>query len=105
MSQGSGIFCDRFFGVLLEPRNFPAYGEQAIMFRIESSGTLEKRLRRFNGTDSHIGLRRGELQTQITRHGVGCLRVEFCALVGLTVQLVSVSELGGNVGFRTLDGL
>src|ERR1700728_4986876 len=103
MRQGRVIFCDCFFRVFLEPRNFSAYSVQAIMFRVKSGGALEKRLCSFDGTDSHIGLRRGKLQTQITRHGIGGLRVELCALVGLAVELVGVSKLGSDVRLRTLD--
>ncbi len=63
MSQSSAIFENSVFIVFLESRNFPANGVQPIVFRIESSGTLDKRLGIFNGTDSHFGLRRGKLQT------------------------------------------
>ncbi len=94
MSQSGVIFADSVFIVFLKSGNFPADGVQPIVFCIESSSTLEKRLRMFDRTNSHFGLRCGKLQTQIVRGGIGGVHVKLRGLILLAVELIGVSELG-----------
>src|ERR1700690_2570691 len=103
MSQCSVVFPNRVFVVFLKSCNFPRKGVQPIVFRIECWGTYEKRLRTINRPESNFGLCRRKLQTQIARHGIGGLSVEFRGLILFAVELVGIGEFSDYVGLRAVE--
>src|SRR5579864_5144796 len=78
---------------------------QAVMVCVDAFSALEKRLGVVNRTDSHLGLGCGQLQSQVAWCGIGSLRVQLRGFLLLAVELVSVRELGLNVGLRAADRL
>src|SRR5580692_266929 len=105
VSQSCVVFANSLFTVLLESRNFSANSVQPIVVRIDRGGTPEEWLRVFERTSSDFGLRRGKLQTQVGRSGIGSLRVQPRGFILAGVELIGICELGFHLEIRAADRL
>ena len=101
--QGSLVFADRIGVLFLNACDLSAEGVQAVVVGFNSSGTPEERVCAVNGTDGDLGLRRGELEVQILRFGIGHLNVKPGGLFFVASQLIGVGELGFHIGALRLN--